>query len=232
MQSLSSSSIAPIPSVPGLYISDRFAARSLPLLKSLNITAILSLTSAAEVPRFQPDAIEGLVQKHVDVDDDPTEDLFGILEDCCDWIALGLDAGKGVLVHCTQGISRSGSVVVAFVARKLKVDYLTALKTARKHRPQINPNLGFEWQLRIWIEMGCSVSEENGRDKKTYSEWKRARDELFGKGEEAVLRARKTAVGVAVARKGRLKGDGGEEEKEEGVEVVWRERLRSGWVPW
>jgi dual specificity phosphatase 12 len=58
------------------------------------------------------------------MDDDPTEDLLCRLKDACDWIDAGLKSESegeekkqtGVLVHCTQGISRSGSIVIAYCA--------------------------------------------------------------------------------------------------------------------
>ena len=66
-----------------------------------------------------------LVRKYIDIDDDPTEDILCHLNEACEWIDKALegkeaedDGGErrdvGVLVHCVQGISRSGSIVVAY----------------------------------------------------------------------------------------------------------------------
>lgn len=111
----------------------RFAARSASLLKELGIKFILSVTHSEDVPKFRSqlqderkssDFEARLVMKHIDINDDPTEDLLYHLKDACDWIESNLSSGKkeskdagqqsGVLVHCTQGISRSGSVVIAY----------------------------------------------------------------------------------------------------------------------
>ncbi|KAF4631499.1 hypothetical protein G7Y89_g6635 [Cudoniella acicularis] len=144
MESLKETSIAQIKPIPGLYISDRFAARSRLLLRSLGITHILSVTQEEDVPPLNssanPNADPDIkqiqyVMKHIPIYDDPTEDILIHLEDACDWIQNCLstfsptnkdndnaneatekekNGGGGVLVHCTQGISRSGAVIVAY----------------------------------------------------------------------------------------------------------------------
>ena len=89
------------------------------------------MTGSEHVPKFDTPAWDDdyhqkLKHKHIDIDDDPTEDILCHLKDACDWIETGLQSGSkigddrdehrqvGVLVHCTQGISRSGSIVVAY----------------------------------------------------------------------------------------------------------------------
>lgn len=92
------------------------------------------MTCAEDVPKFNADQLdqsdashaEGIfAQKHLDINDDPTEDILIYLKDACDWIKTSLASTTthvdsdnlrqvGVLVHCTQGISRSGSIVVAY----------------------------------------------------------------------------------------------------------------------
>lgn len=104
------------------------------LLKSLNIRYILSVTLSEDLPKFNSqDKAESsartfkdeLVMKHIDINDDPTEDILCHLQGACDWIENSLlskskevvndsTAPVGVLVHCTQGISRSGSIIVAY----------------------------------------------------------------------------------------------------------------------
>jgi hypothetical protein len=67
--------------------------------------------------------------KVLDLDDDPLVDILEWLGETCDWIQEGLDAKvnveessdraaegvtPGVLVHCKQGVSRSGAFIVGF----------------------------------------------------------------------------------------------------------------------
>jgi dual specificity phosphatase 12 len=105
------------------------------------------VTQAEDVPKFNlsnpvesnpSDVKDELVLKHLNIDDDPTEDFLFHLKDACDWIKTSLvstpktvegDNAKqvGVLVHCTQGISRSGSIVVAYCKRLQLISYQSPL---------------------------------------------------------------------------------------------------------
>ncbi|KFZ14094.1 hypothetical protein V502_06247 [Pseudogymnoascus sp. VKM F-4520 (FW-2644)] len=183
MESLRDTSISQIQSVPGLFISDRFAARSASLLRSLNIAYIISVTRAEDVPKFNSqqlsesdasDARDVFVQKHISIDDDLTEDILVHFKDTCDWIKTSLASAPtnvegdsprqaGVLVHCTQGISRSGSIVIAYLMRELSLNYAAALALP-----------------------GSTIPLE----KYAYKAWKYNRDGLIGRGEEAVNRTR------------------------------------------
>ncbi|KAL5353696.1 hypothetical protein ACLOAV_001736 [Pseudogymnoascus australis] len=101
MESLKDTSISQIQPIPGLFISDisRFAARSVSLLKSLNIGYIVSVTRTEDVPKFDSkqltesdvsDTKALFVRKHLDIDDDPTEDILIHLGDTYDWIKTSL----------------------------------------------------------------------------------------------------------------------------------------------
>ncbi|KAL4916853.1 protein-tyrosine phosphatase-like protein [Aspergillus aurantiobrunneus] len=121
-----------------------------------------------------------------DIDDDPTEDILRCISHMLDWVrsalvkphphphrgtnvngvgtvaesqALKSHAGGRVLVHCNHGISRSGAVVVAYIMRALSLPYVNALACARESHAAINPNIGFEYQLRIWEGCGYEVFE-------------------------------------------------------------------------
>ena len=48
-----------------------------------------------------------------------------------------------MLVHCQQGVSRSASIVIAFLIKKFKVCYKDALDFVKKKRSIVNPNEGF-----------------------------------------------------------------------------------------
>jgi hypothetical protein len=62
-----------------------------------------------------------------------------------------LEVPKGnILVHCRQGISRSGAIIVAYLMRSFSLNYDTAVAIAQTCRPAIQPNSGFADQLRLW----------------------------------------------------------------------------------
>ncbi|TNV75449.1 hypothetical protein FGO68_gene2924 [Halteria grandinella] len=55
--------------------------------------------------------------------------------------------GKGVFVHCAAGVSRSASLVIAYVMKTHKVTFQEALKLVSAKRPCVGPNEGFKRTL-------------------------------------------------------------------------------------
>lgn len=66
-----------------------------------------------------------------------------------------LSAGK-VFVHCAMGVSRSASLVLAFLMIHKNMTLVDALKTVGSHR-NICPNTGFLSQLR---DLDIKLNEE------------------------------------------------------------------------
>ena len=56
--------------------------------------------------------------------------------------------GVLTLVHCVAGVSRSCSVVIAYLMKSQSIDYNAALTELRKVRPSANPQPFFENLLR------------------------------------------------------------------------------------
>lgn len=149
----------------------------------------------------------GIRVLHLDIEDNPYEDLLMSLDGLCAWLedALETENGRaGVLVHCIQGVSRSGAVVIAYLMRARMIGFYDALHVAQQSRPLINPNSGFSDQLRLWEQLGCTIFEEMGQDdeqdgaprvKQQYKDWKANRGLLLSKQEEAKQEhTRKTMV--------------------------------------
>lgn len=90
---------------------------------------------------------EGLVVHRLGWEDTEVQVLTGIRE-AVDMIEEYVGAGKHVVVHCAQGKSRSGAVVVAYLMRLRNLDADAALKEAQRRRPVIQPNDNFMRQLR------------------------------------------------------------------------------------
>ncbi|CAL1263822.1 unnamed protein product [Larinioides sclopetarius] len=62
------------------------------------------------------------------------------------FIREALHAGKGILVHCKQGISRSATLVLAYLIVEEGMPLQEATRVVRQRR-EILPNEGFLLQL-------------------------------------------------------------------------------------
>ncbi|PVH92233.1 phosphatases II [Periconia macrospinosa] len=94
-----------------------------------------------------------------------------------------------VLIHCIQGISRSGAVLVAYLMRSQQLSYESALKIAQNARTIVAPNSGFADQIRIWQQLQYSIHNWGETTvevslKDEYLEWKSNRGVLLSRSQQ------------------------------------------------
>lgn len=83
-----------------------------------------------------------------------TENLFRVLKKAFYFI----EKADKVYLHCQSGVSRSASVLIAFLMWKEKMKFKDALTFVRRRRPCIFPNIGFYKQLE---EFGQLLEQNN-----------------------------------------------------------------------
>jgi hypothetical protein len=131
-----------------LYLGDFVHANDVSVLHTLGITHILD-ASNEHLSRDICTTL-GLKYEQVNVWDLETESIAAYFTAANNFIssALALDGGR-VLVHCRAGVSRSASLVLAFLLFSRRQPSLReAISHVIRSRPQVSPNEGFRNQLR------------------------------------------------------------------------------------
>merc|ERR1712039_227136 len=74
---------------------------------------------------------------------------------------LGDAKKKGrVFVFCMKGISRSSSVVIAWLMLERGIGFEEAWRICEQKRPIVYPNIGFQQQLRHWERLLARTNHE------------------------------------------------------------------------
>ena len=126
-----------------LYIGSAGAATNIEVLKSLQITHILSVCEC--LPPAFPDEFE---YKVVPVEDSAATKISKHFKATNQFIHAAAQAGGKVLVHCLAGVSRSATVVLAYLMKHGRRSLREALDLLRASRARVNPNISFMAQLQ------------------------------------------------------------------------------------
>ena len=125
-------------------------------LKSCNIKCVISLSNAPVEEKFMLKDISYHYFEAVDESDFEISKLFAPIHKLMD---EHIENGKNVLVHCNMGVSRSGTIAVAYLMKTLHISAKDAWELARKSRGAIRPNEGFMKQLRQF-EAACLAQKD------------------------------------------------------------------------
>lgn len=124
-----------------LYFGSQDVACDLNILNTLQITDILSV--GVTVPKHKD-----FLYKFIEAYDLPSFDMKNIFSECFLYIENIRIMDRRVFVHCNAGISRSPTIVIAYVMKHLKISFSEAFEFVKQTRITINPNAGFVSQLK------------------------------------------------------------------------------------
>ena len=110
----------------------------------------LGVTSVVCVMEEMPESLKNrpdLNVFHIPVSDVSSTKLSDYFDETNAFINAQIACGKSVLVHCQMGISRSATIVSAWLIEHLKMTSQEAIAFLCEKRPQVEPNFGFCLQL-------------------------------------------------------------------------------------
>jgi len=122
-----------------IYLGNVAAQKQKALLKILKITHILVVGLELEIFHSND-----FVYKKLEIDDSFFEGIKNYFEETYKFIE---EANGNVFVHCMWGISRSPTIVIAYLMRKEKKGFEEIFSFVKSKRKWANPNDGFKEQL-------------------------------------------------------------------------------------
>nr|XP_019012744.1 uncharacterized protein I206_02239 [Kwoniella pini CBS 10737]OCF51525.1 hypothetical protein I206_02239 [Kwoniella pini CBS 10737] len=148
--------------VDGLWIGDLVSAMDIEGLQKRGITNILSLLRPAL--EFSSE----FAVYPLEIDDSSDTDILTHLPSCVAWISSILELLGGVLVHCQAGMSRSATVVAAYLMREYDLDPVQAIVALRDKRPVVDPSETFWHQLGLFYNADGRVSLKDKSTRRFY----------------------------------------------------------------
>ncbi|GFR57679.1 dual specificity protein phosphatase 18 [Elysia marginata] len=125
-------------------------------------TSFIKTSKVSTLGGDMVDNAQVLIVRREYLRDSDDQSLLSYLDDLVDFVSKAVSVGGKVVVHCMAGVSRSASVVLAYLVRERAM----SLREAHDHviacRPVIRPNMGFwaalvEYELNIRGENSVEV---------------------------------------------------------------------------
>jgi dual specificity phosphatase 12 len=142
--------------VPGLFIgSRRMITDNTDWLTAMRIDVVISALTRDEYDEYMItySDFDKQVWYSLEIDDEPGAPIYSHFDHAHRIIRNALTKGNRVLVHCAAGVSRSVSLVAAYLIIEKSMTADAALRLIRSNRVNANPNDGFRKQLALLERM-------------------------------------------------------------------------------
>ncbi|KAJ9472778.1 putative tyrosine phosphatase 123R [Diplonema papillatum] len=138
--------------VDGLYLGSRLSAGKRDVLADHGITHVVN--TAREVPCYFIEDPQ-LVYLELELEDSEDDDMYGQFKPTASWIHAAIDNKGVVLVHCQAGISRSASIIMAYLMLHRSMSLREAFLQTKACKNNVQPNVYFFRALqRLDRELG------------------------------------------------------------------------------
>ena len=134
-----------------LALGNIITGSNLDNLRAINIDAIVCALPTPPHP-VKTYTDKGFSLFHLPIDDSPDVDIEKWFDDVVYFIMAHRLMNRKVLVHCHAGVSRSATLVCAFLMNLFRCDDVKAIYWVRDKRSCININSGFLKQLRHYAQ--------------------------------------------------------------------------------
>lgn len=127
-----------------------YATREDDLLDVLQISVVISALTEEEYEDYMisREDFPGITWHRFVIDDDQDEKISEHFFTVYKIISQALVDNKNIIVHCAAGMSRSPTLVIAYLMIENRWCYEEAFNFVKRRRPITEPNIGFVKQLK------------------------------------------------------------------------------------
>jgi protein tyrosine phosphatase len=142
-----------------IFVGDLASASNLEELQKNNITHVVSVINGGY------EIFDSITYKIIHINDDAWVDIKSHFDGAIEFIenALNEDQNNNIMVHCQRGVSRSVSIVMAYLLKtqndinkipndNIEQEVLNTLNNIKESRSIAEPNLGFMEKINEYIK--------------------------------------------------------------------------------
>ncbi|KAM6417278.1 dual specificity protein phosphatase 16 isoform 1-T5 [Pluvialis apricaria] len=150
------SNIGPTRILPHLYLGCQRDVLNKELMQQNDIGYVLNASNTCPKPDFIPESHF----LRVPVNDSFCEKILPWLDKSVDFIEKAKASNGRVLVHCLAGISRSATIAIAYIMKRMDMSLDEAYRFVKEKRPTISPNFNFLGQL---LDFEKKIKNQSGQ---------------------------------------------------------------------
>lgn len=127
-----------------------FATKDPDILEDMNIKVVISALTEEEYEDYMiaKEDFPNIDWHRLVIDDDKDERISEYFFSVHKIISNAITDNKNVIVHCAAGMSRSPTLVIAYLMIENRWSYEEAFNYVKNKRPIVEPNIGFIKQLK------------------------------------------------------------------------------------
>ncbi|XP_017260935.2 dual specificity protein phosphatase 16 [Kryptolebias marmoratus] len=149
--------IGPTRILPHLYLGCQRDVLNKDLMQQNDIAYVLNASNTCP----KPDFIHDSHFLRVPVNDSFCEKILPWLDRSVEFIEKAKASNARVLVHCLAGISRSATIAIAYIMKRMDMSLDEAYRFVKEKRPTISPNFNFLGQL---LDFEKNIKSSPGSD--------------------------------------------------------------------
>ncbi|XP_074554807.1 dual specificity protein phosphatase 16 [Halichoeres trimaculatus] len=154
--------VGPTRILPHLYLGCQRDVLNKDLMQQNDIAYVLNASNTCPKPDFIPESHF----LRVPVNDSFCEKILPWLDRSVEFIEKAKASNARVLVHCLAGISRSATIAIAYIMKRMDMNLDEAYRFVKEKRPTISPNFNFLGQL---LDFEKKIKTPHGTDAKLKS---------------------------------------------------------------